>query len=150
MVEHGGRGESEWQTVLNALCLINRVYSPFNESTPKERDFSVLKGLGDLANISSVLKQAVEMKGRIEELRGKLADEQVEASSGGGMVTVTVSGRMELLSLHIEPEVINREDPEMLETLVRAAVNEGLNKMKALVKEKMKEAAGGMDIPGLT
>ena len=144
------RGEGECQAVLNALCLMNRVYSPFSASTPKERDFSVLKGLGDLANISSVLKQAVEMKGRIEELRGKLADEQVEASSGGGMVTVTVSGRMELLSLHIEPEVIDREDPEMLETLVRAAVNEGLNKMKALVKEKMKEAAGGMDIPGLT
>jgi DNA-binding YbaB/EbfC family protein len=109
----------------------------------------VLKGLGDLANISSVLKQAMEMKGRIEELREKLADEQVEATAGGGMVTVTVSGRMEVLALHIEPEVIDREDPEMLETLVRAAVNEGLNKLKALVKEKMKEAAGGMDIPGL-
>ena len=105
------------------------------------------KGLG---NLSGMVKQAMEMKAKMEEMKEKLGDETVEAAAGGGMVQVVVNGRFELLSIKIDPEVIDTDDPEMLETLVRAAINEGIMKVQVLVKDKMKELTGGMDIPGLT
>ena len=110
----------------------------------------MLKGLGDLGKMSGMLKQALEVKQNIEKLKESLGDERVEATAGGGMVSVVMSGKMELLSVKIEPEAINPDEVEMLETLIRAAVNEGVNKAQALVKSKMSELAGGIDIPGLT
>lgn len=110
----------------------------------------MLKGLGDLSKMGNVVKQAMEMKQRIEEIKAEMANERVEASVGGDMVTVAVNGNLEVLEVKIDPEVVDKEDVEMLETLVRAAVNEAGNKARALVKEKMSEAAGGLDIPGLT
>jgi len=110
----------------------------------------VFKGLGDLGKMSGMLKQAMELKNNIDAFKEKLADERIEASSGGGMVKVMVSGKMELLDLKIDPEVIDREDPEMLETLVRAAINDAMDKARELVKERMTEMTGGIDIPGLT
>jgi nucleoid-associated protein EbfC len=110
----------------------------------------VLKGLGDLGKMGGMLKQAMEMKGKMEELKEQLGDERVEAASGGGMVQIVMNGRMELLSIKIEPDIINPEESEMLETLVQAAINEGTRKAQDMVKEKMSEVAGDMDIPGLT
>ena len=89
------------------------------------------------------------MKGKIEELKQKLANETLEASSGGGMVRVVMSGSFELVSLKVDPDVIDKNDPEMLETLVRAAVNEGVRKVQDMVKAKMQEAAGGLDLSSL-
>ena len=66
------------------------------------------------------------------------------------MVTVVINGKMEVQSIKIDPEIINRDDPEMLETLVAAAVNEATRKAQDLVREKMGELTGGIDIPGLT
>ena len=86
----------------------------------------------------------------MEEVKEELGNKRVEASSGGGMVQVVLNGKMELVSLKIEPEIINPEEPEMLETLVQAAVNEGVRQAQEMVKEKMSEMAGGIDIPGLT
>lgn len=105
------------------------------------------KGIG---NLSHLLKQAMNAKEKIEELRQSLGNEVIEASAGGGMVTVTLNGRFEVLSIKIDPEIINPEDPEMLETLVAAAVNEGVRKVQDLVKAKMTELTGGFEIPGLT
>ncbi len=110
----------------------------------------MLKGLGDLGKMGGVLKQAMEMKQNIEALKESLGNEQVEASAGGGMVSVVMSGKMEVLELRIDPEVVSKDDVEMLETLVRAAVNEAAEKTRQLVKDKMGEIAGGLDIPGLT
>lgn len=107
------------------------------------------KGIGSLGDLSNMIKQAVQLKGRLEELKERLADETVEASSGGGMVKVVVNGRCEVLSIDIEPEIVTPDDREMLETLIRAAVNEGVRKAQELVKEKMQELTGGLDIPGL-
>jgi nucleoid-associated protein EbfC len=107
------------------------------------------KGLGSLGNLSGMLKQAMELKGRIEELKEGLANETVNAAAGGGMVKVVMNGRFELLSLSIDPEVVESDDREMIETLVRAAVNEGVRKTQDLVRAKMTELTGGMDIPGL-
>ena len=109
----------------------------------------MLKGLGDLGKMGGMLKQAMEMKGKIEEVKESLGDEQVEASAGGGMVKVVANGRMEILSLKIDPEVVNPEDIEMLETLVMACVNDATGKAREMVQEKMQELTGGFNIPGL-
>lgn len=109
----------------------------------------MLKGLRDLGNLQGILKQAMDVKGKIEELKEKLADEQIEAAAGGGMVKVVMTGKFELVSLKIDPEVVNRDDIEMLETLVRAAVNDAVRKVQELVKGKMRDLTGGMDIPGI-
>lgn len=110
----------------------------------------MLKGLGNLGDMGGMLKKAMELKQNMEALKEQLGQEQVEATVGGGMVTVVVSGKMELLSIRIDPEIIDREDPETLETMVQAAVNEGIRKSQQMVKEKMQELTGGMNIPGIT
>ena len=103
-----------------------------------------------MSNISGLLKQAMNVKGKIEDLKESLGNESIDASAGGGMVTVVMNGRFEVLSLQIDPEVIDKDDPEMLETLVRAAINEATRKTQDLVKERMTEITGGIEIPGLT
>ena len=108
------------------------------------------KGLGNLGNVAGMFKQAIELKGKMEQVKESLARETVEASSGGGMVKVLVNGKMELLSLTIDPSIIAPEDPEVLATLIQAAVNEGVRGAHELIKRKMQEVAGGIDIPGIT
>ncbi len=111
----------------------------------------MFKGLGDLGKLTGLVQQARQMKENIEALKEKLADERVEASAGGGMVTVTMNGKFEVVAVKIDPEVINKDDPEMLETLVRAAMNDAVRKVQDLVKAKMAELTpGGLEIPGLT
>jgi len=107
----------------------------------------VLKGLG---NLQGILRQALDVKNKIDALKDVLANERVEASSGGGMVKVVMTGKFEIESLKIDPEIINKDEPEMLETLVSAAINEAVRRTQDLVKAKMAELTGGMDIPGLT
>lgn len=97
-----------------------------------------------------MIKHALEMKGKMEELKESLASERIEASAGGGMVKVEMNGRFELQSVKIEPEVVDSNDIEMLETLVTAAVNDGIRQVQELVKSKMTELTGGIEIPGLT
>ena len=97
-----------------------------------------------------MLKQAMDVKNKMEAIKESLGDERIEASAGGGMVTAVVNGRFELVSLHIEPDIIDPAEPEMLETLVRAAINEAVRQAQDMVKAKMTELTGGIDIPGLT
>ncbi len=108
------------------------------------------KGLGGLGDIGNMMKHALELKSNMERLKETLAAERIEGSSGGGMVTIVMSGRLEVLSVKIDPEIVNPEDPEMLETLVAAAMNEANRKAQEMVKEKMTELTGGIDIPGIT
>ncbi len=108
------------------------------------------KGLGGLGDIGNMMKHAMDLKSNLEKLKESLAEERVEASAGGGMVTLVMSGKLEVLSISIDPEIIDPEDPEMLETLVAAAMNEANRKAQEKVKEKMTELTGGIDIPGLT
>ncbi len=108
------------------------------------------KGLGGLGDIGNMMKHALELKSNMERLKETLAAERIEGSSGGGMVTVVMSGRLEVLSVKIDPEIVNPEDPEMLETLVAAAMNEANRKAQEMVKEKMSALTGGIDIPGIT
>jgi len=108
------------------------------------------KGLGGLGNMGQLMKQALDLKANMERLKDELANARVDASAGGGMVTVSMNGKMEVLALHIDREIVNPNDPEMLETLVAAAVNEATRKAQELVREKMTGLTGGIDIPGLT
>lgn len=108
------------------------------------------KGLGGLGNLGGIVQQAMQMKNQMESIKASLADEIVEATSGGGMVTVVMNGKMEVLSVKIDPEIVNPDDPEMLETLVASALNEANRKAQEVVKNKMTELTGGIDIPGLT
>jgi DNA-binding YbaB/EbfC family protein len=97
-----------------------------------------------------MMKQAMQMKAKMEQLKETLGDETVEASAGGGMVTIVMNGKFEVISVSIDPEVIDKEDPETLETLVQAAINDGVQRAQEMIKARMTELTGGIDIPGLT
>jgi DNA-binding YbaB/EbfC family protein len=104
------------------------------------------KGLGSFGNI---VKQAQELQERLAEMQEQAAARTVEASAGGGMVTAVVNGRLEVVSLRIDPEVLKSGDLEMLQDLVVAAVNQGIRSAQAAVAEEMKKVTGGLKIPGL-
>ncbi len=95
-------------------------------------------------NMQQLMRQAQKMQQQMTELQEKLDAEEYEAASGGGMVQVKVSGKRELLSVTIDPQVIDPDDAEMLEDLIKAAVNEALRK-----GEEAREAAMGKMAPGM-
>ena len=103
-------------------------------------------------NMSKLLKQAQEMQQQIEEVQGQLSDMIVEADSGGGMVTVKVNGKQEVLEVNIDPEAM-AEDREMLEDLIISALNKALSKAQSDSQEKMNSVTGrmmsGLNIPGM-
>jgi len=100
--------------------------------------------------LGNILKQAQEVQSRIAQLQEEMAGRRVEATAGGGMVSVIMNGKQEVLSIQIDPEVVNREDTEMLQDLIRAAVNEAIRKSREMMAEEMKNLTGGLSIPGLT
>ncbi len=96
-----------------------------------------------------LVKQAQKMQQQIAKIQEEAASKTVEASSGGGMVTVVANGRQQILSIRISPEVVDPQDVEMLQDLVVAAVNEALKKAQEMVAEEMSRITGGLPIPGL-
>ena len=97
-----------------------------------------------------MIKQAQQLQRRMTELQEELESATVEATSGGGVVTVVVTGKMTVESIHIDQEVVSPEEVEMLQDLVLAAVNEGLSKAQEMVSSRMGALTGGLNIPGLT
>jgi hypothetical protein len=97
-----------------------------------------------------MMKEAQKLQAQLEALREEVAKKKVEATAGGGMVTVEASGNQEILSIKIDREVINPEDAQMLEDLVLAACNEALRKSREMVQAEMGKITGGLRIPGLT
>jgi len=95
------------------------------------------------------MKQAKKIQERIAGIQAELETKTVEATAGGGMVSVVVNGKFELLSLKIDREVVNPEDVEMLQDLITAAVNEGVRKAREMVSTEMSKITGGFNIPGL-
>jgi DNA-binding YbaB/EbfC family protein len=93
------------------------------------------------------MQQAQRMREELLRSHADLANKHVEASAGGGMVTAIVSGTRELLKLRIDPQVIDPSDPQMLQDLIVAAVNQGLQKARALEEEEMRRTAMGMGLP---
>ncbi|HEY5616294.1 MAG TPA: YbaB/EbfC family nucleoid-associated protein [Vicinamibacterales bacterium] len=97
-------------------------------------------------NIQAMMKQAQEMQ---ERLKQQMADMRVEATAGGGMVTVVVNGVKQLQSITLDPEVVSKEDVEMLQDLILAAVNDAGRKVDEQLGQSMSGLLGGMKIPGL-
>ncbi len=99
-------------------------------------------GLGD------ILKNAQKIKAEMDRLQAEAAAKTVEGSAGGGMVTVVANGKGEILSVKIDPEVV-KEDVEMLQDLVMAAVNDALRKTRELLSQEITRLTGGFGLPGL-
>jgi nucleoid-associated protein EbfC len=95
------------------------------------------------------MKQAKKMQEKIASIQAELESKTVEATTGGGMVTVVVNGKFEILSLKIDKEVVNPEDVDMLQDLIAAAVNEGIRKAQEMATAEMSKITGGFNIPGL-
>jgi hypothetical protein len=97
-----------------------------------------------------MMKQAQQLQRQMVKLQEELESATVEASAGGGMVKAVVSGKLRLESLEIDPQVVSDEDVDMLQDLVAAAVNEGLQKAQDMASSRMSSLTGGLNIPGLT
>ncbi|MBM9513496.1 YbaB/EbfC family nucleoid-associated protein [Desulfogranum marinum] len=100
-------------------------------------------------NMGDLMKQAQQFQAKLSDIQQELGKKTVTGSAGAGMVTATVNGNSELLDLHIEPGIVNADDVQMLEDLVTAAVNDGLQKAKEVGKTEMGKLTGGVNIPGL-
>lgn len=105
--------------------------------------------LGNMGNMGNMMKQFQKMQKQMEEMQAELEKRTVEATSGGGIVTVVCNGKQEVESISIDPAAVDPEDVEMLEDLVLAAVNEGLRKSQEMMQEEMQKLTGGLNIPGL-
>ena len=99
--------------------------------------------------MNDLVRQAQMMQQKMAAMQAELQTKTVEASSGGGMVNVVASGGQDILSISIDPAVIDPEDVDMLQDLVLAAVNDALKKAKDMVQAEMGQLTGGMKIPGL-
>jgi len=102
-----------------------------------------VKGMGNM------MKQAQKLQSKMLKMQEELAARTVEASAGGGMVTVVASGKQQIVSINIEEEVVDPEDVEMLQDLILAAVNDALAKSQEMVSGEMSKLTGGLNIPGL-
>jgi nucleoid-associated protein EbfC len=97
-------------------------------------------------NIQQMMKQAQQMQERMQK---QMEEMRIEASSGGGMVTVVMNGSKQVLSLKIDPEAVSKEDVEMLQDLILAALNDAHRKADEAMSKQMQGMMGGMKIPGL-
>ena len=102
-----------------------------------------------MGNMNQMMKQAQKMQKEMAKAQEEVQARVVEASSGGGAVTVQANGQQQIISIKIKPEVIDPEDIEMLEDLVMAAVNEALKQTQDMMAQEMGKITGGMNIPGL-
>jgi len=100
-----------------------------------------------MKNLSQMIKQAQEMQSKMNEIQNKLAEMEVIGSSGAGMIEVTLNGKNDVKKIKIEPTVIDRNDPEVLEDLIVAAFNDAKSKVEASVSDKMSEITGGIQLP---
>ncbi|MEK7370414.1 MAG: YbaB/EbfC family nucleoid-associated protein [candidate division NC10 bacterium] len=102
-----------------------------------------MKGFGNL------MKEAQKLQAQMEAIQAEAATKRVEATAGGGMVTVEANGKQEIVSIKIDREVITPDDAQMLEDLVMAACNEALRKSKEMMQAELGKLSAGLKIPGL-
>jgi len=107
--------------------------------------------MGKGFDLGNLIRQAQELKDKFTNAQDELAGRTVEASAGGGMVTAVVNGRLELVSIRIEPSLVASPDLEMLQDLVVAAVNEGVRAARRMIEDEMSKLTGGLGIklPGM-
>jgi DNA-binding YbaB/EbfC family protein len=105
-----------------------------------------MKGMPNMGNL---MKQAQQFQAKMAKLQEELGEKTVEASAGGGMVSVVANGRQEIVSINIETEVIDPEDAEMLQDLILAAVNDALSRAKNMMNEEMGKLTQGLNLPNV-
>jgi DNA-binding YbaB/EbfC family protein len=113
------------------------------------RDQETIDLFKGLANLASIMKQAQQMGGKVQELQQRLKSERVVGTAGGGMVEVEANGLGEIIRLTIDPTLVENNEREMIEDLVPAAVNQANAKAKQLHADMMKSVTEGLDLPGL-
>ena len=105
-----------------------------------------MKGMGDMGKL---MKQAQQMQAKMAKAQEELEALEIEASSGGGAVTVRMNGKQTVLGISIKPEVVDPEDVEMLEDMILAAYNEARKKAEAVAEEELSKVTGGLPLPGM-
>ncbi len=100
-------------------------------------------------NMKNMMKQAQKMQVEMARVQQELENREVEATSGGGVVRVVVSGKLELKQLEIDQDAIDPEDKEILEDMILGAVNEGLRKAQEMAASEMQKVTGGLNLPGM-
>ena len=114
--------------------------------TGKLTEEIVMKGMPNMGNL---MKQAQQFQAKMAKMQEELGEKTIEASAGGGMVTVVANGRQEIISIKIETEVIDPDDAEMLQDLVLAAVNDALSRAKNMMNEEMGKLTQGLNLPNV-
>lgn len=99
--------------------------------------------------MGNIMKQAQQLQSKMAKMQDELAEKTVEATSGGGMITVVATGKQQISSIKIEKEVVDPDDVDMLQDLVLAAVNDALTKSQEMVSSEMGKLTGGLNIPGM-
>ena len=100
-----------------------------------------------VGDLMGMMKQARELQGKMEQLQQEVAALEVEGSAGGGLVTVTMTGKSEMKRVHIDPSLLKPEESEIVEDLIVAAVNEARLKAEAKLADRMRELTGGLQLP---
>lgn len=106
-------------------------------------------GMPGGGNMNNMMKQVQKMQKQMEDMQKELEQREVEATAGGGAVSVKVTGKKNLLEVKIDPEVVDKDDVEMLEDMIVAAINEAFRKADEMMETEMKKVTGGVSIPGL-
>ncbi len=114
--------------------------------TNKLTEEIVMKGMPNMGNL---MKQAQQFQAKMAKMQEELGEKTIEASAGGGMVTVVANGRQEIISIKIETEVIDPDDAEMLQDLVLSAVNDALARAKNMMNEEMGKLTQGLNLPNV-
>jgi len=104
---------------------------------------------GGPGNMQSMLKQAQKMQEDMANLQAELEEREYDVAAGGGVVNVKINGKKEIISVKIEPEVVDPDDIETLEDLITAAVNEAIKKVEAVSQDEMSKITGSMSLPGM-
>ncbi len=104
---------------------------------------------GGNQNMNAMIKQAQKMQDEITKLQDEIEEREFSATSGGGAVEVVLYGKKSIKSLTIKPEVVDKEDVEMLQDLVISAVNEAISNIEETTEEEMSKITGGVSLPGL-
>lgn len=100
-------------------------------------------------NMQGMIKQVQKMQNQVQKMQEELEQKEIETSTGGGAVTVKVNGKKEVLEIKIKPEVVDKDDVEMLEDLILTCVNQAFSQVDDMMQKEMGKVTGGMNIPGL-
>jgi hypothetical protein len=101
-------------------------------------------------NVAQIAKMAQQMQTQMAQVQAELAETTLEATAGGGAVTVIITGSQEIRSVKIDPSAVNADDVDLLEDLVRVAINEAISQSRALAEQRMAAVTGGLSLPGLS